>query len=347
MTAGILHHDSPGTCNDALTDGTLAGNASERRLVLHADDLGMNPAVNRGILAGFTQGLLTSTAVLSNAPAFAAAMSSWKELQQSQQAGALPSSAARNRLDDSSRPFELGVHLNLTQGTPITGGAFPRQLLDPHGQFVGAFELLPRLAFCGARHRTAIRDELCAQIERVFEQGASPTHLNGHQYVEMLPIVAEIIPELLEDYRIGAVRVAWERHLSRTTLLRRFQPAAWGLAQIKRLFAFDFFVRMRRWGASFPDAYFGTAHAGQIDHALLECFLSVAGPGLTEIGVHPGETAETGAADEGWEDPLSALRPLELDWLTSSRLVDSLVRNRFCLGRIAGGITAHASREAA
>jgi predicted glycoside hydrolase/deacetylase ChbG (UPF0249 family) len=307
----------------------------------------MNPAVNRGILAGFTHGLLTSTAILSNAPAFSEALSGWKELCRRQQIGDLPSSAARNRLHDSPQPFELGVHLNLTQGSPLTGAAFPRQLLDGSGQFPGVFQLLPRLATCGSRHRIAIRDELCAQIERVVEQGGAPSHLNGHQYVEMLPVVSGIIPELLEVYGIGAVRVAWERHLSRTLLLHRFQPVAWCLAQIKRMFAFDFLVRMRRCGASFPGAYFGTAHAGRIDSALVECFLSVAGPGLTEIGVHPGESCDTFRAPDGWEDPLAALRPLELDWLTSSGLVDSLVRRGFCLGRIAGSKPAHAGREAA
>jgi predicted glycoside hydrolase/deacetylase ChbG (UPF0249 family) len=347
MTMGSLRNESPCGTYDASRNDPSVGNSSIRSLVLHADDFGMNPAVNRGILAGFSHGLLTSTAILSNAPGFSEALSGWKELLGRQQSGEFPSTAARNRLQESSQPFELGVHLNLTQGTPLTGSAFPRQLLDANGQFPGVFHLLPRLAACGSRHRIAIRDELSAQIERVVEQGVAISHLNGHQYVEMLPIVADIIPELFSEYGIGAVRVAWERHLSRTLLLHRFQPGPWCLAQIKRMFAFEFLVRMRRCGASFPNAFFGTAHAGRIDRALVECFLSVSEPGLTEIGVHPGEFLDPGKTPDAWGDPLAALRPLELDWLTSSGLADSLVRHGFCLGRIAGSKPAHAAREAA
>ena len=33
--------------------------------MLHADDFGMNEAVNQGIVQGFSQGLLTSTAILA------------------------------------------------------------------------------------------------------------------------------------------------------------------------------------------------------------------------------------------------------------------------------------------
>ncbi|HTI51004.1 MAG TPA: ChbG/HpnK family deacetylase [Planctomycetaceae bacterium] len=338
---------SPGVGDAAPTEEQSAGNPSGRCLVLHADDFGMNAAVNRGVLAGFTQGLLTSTAILSNAPAFPEAISAWSDLLAAQRSGGLPSAASRALLEETAQPFELGVHLNLSQGRPLTGAAFPRQFLNTHGQFLGIFQLLPRLVALGSSHRIAIRDELCAQIERVIEQGVAPSHLNGHQYVEMLPVVAGIIPELLDAYGIGAVRVAWERHLSRTTLLHRFQPTQWCLAQVKRMFAFDFLVRMRRCGASFPDGYFGTAHAGRIDRDLLDCFLSSCGPGLTEIGVHPGAHGETAEAADGWHDPLATLRPLELDWLTSSALVDSLVRKQFRLGRISGRQPIRAALEAA
>ena len=308
-----------------------------RRLILHADDFGMNPAVNRGILAAFRDGLLTSTSVLANAPAFAPAMEAWNEFLRGGPLSRLPSAKARRRLGDDLLPFDLGIHLNLTQGRPLTENRFPSALLDDEGRFTGVFVLLRRLLAGGARFRPALRDELCAQIERVLDCGVTPTNLNGHQYVEMLPVVAGIIPELLGRYSIGVIRVPWERSLTRTTLLSQGRPAAWGLAQVKRLFAFDFLLRIRRCQLAHPDAFFGTAHAGRIDLATIRRFLDAAAGESIEIGLHPGEPVRASATTpqrDGWQDPLAALRPGELSLLTSSELQDMLAQRQVQLGRL-------------
>ena len=161
-------------------------------VVLHADDLGLNRAVTEGILRGFTHGLLTSTSVLANAPYAAQAIVAWKELTR-RGSESWPSLALRRGLDDARRPADLGVHLNLTQGRPMTGDKYPDALLDREGLFPGIFSLFARLrrgeADCHAR---AIRDELAAQIAMVVDHGVRPTHLNGHQYVELLPVVARV-----------------------------------------------------------------------------------------------------------------------------------------------------------
>lgn len=323
--------------------------APGRRLVLHADDFGMSRAVNRGILEGFSWGLLTSTSILANGPAFAEALRDWKDLVARHERSELPSTGARSRLGDSSQPFDLGVHLNLTQGAPLTGSRFPSRLLDSAGLFPGVGSLFARLLSGGLRFRSALRDELSAQIERVLEHGAVPTHLNGHQYVEMLPVVAGLVPELLARYRIGAVRVAWEPGLTRTTIAHGFQPAQWGLGQVKRLFAFDFLTRIRRCGAAHPDVYFGTVHAGRIDLDLVRRYLQLARPGTTEIGVHPGELPadnDPTAIAAGWADPLAGLRPRELEWIRSRELVGILSNQHIDLGRIAALGAAPITRSA-
>jgi predicted glycoside hydrolase/deacetylase ChbG (UPF0249 family) len=244
----------------------------------------------------------------------------------------------------------MGVHLNLTQGRPVTGRCYPRQLLDAQGRFPGIFRLLRRLVSTGPRFHLAIRDELCAQIERLLEQGIVPTHLNGHQYVEMLPVVAGVIPELAAKYRIATVRVGWERNLTRSTIGHGFRPVAWSLAQVKRLFAFHFLLRIDRCRIRRPAAYFGTAHAGRIDLPLLQQFIESTREGLTEIGMHPGMVAspdlEWGLAD-GWADSLASLRPLELKCLTSPGLADLLANQHVDLGRLAALPASHARRIAA
>jgi len=311
--------------------------AGIRRLVLHADDFGMNDFVNAGILRAFSHGVLTSTSVLTNAPGCAGALSRWSELQTRFSQDDIPSLEARRRLGDSATPFDLGVHLNLTQGRPLTGNRYPAPLLDTDGLFPGVFRLARRLATSGRRFSQAIEDELCAQIEVLLAMGISPTHVNAHQYIDILPIVASIIPRLMQRYAIPVTRVPWETHLNQTTLLHRFEPANWCLAQVKRMFAFHHFLTMQRLGIPHPDRFFGTSHAGRIDLTLMETFVTAAGRGVTEIGMHPGSYEAVGRSAEstdGWGDPLAALRSAELSLLTSSELVELLESRQVYLARL-------------
>jgi len=194
-------------------------NRQARRLVLHADDLGMSRAVNRGILLGFRDGLLTSAAILANAPEAEDAMTLWNALSADRRAGRLPSAAARRRLGEIDRPFDLGVHLNLSQGRPL-GKDYPGELLDSDGRFPGATGLFFRLLRYGRKHREAITAELERLVRFVVDRGPRPTHLNGHQYVEMMPGMAPVTAPLLDQFQLPMVRVAVARGLWRTTALR-------------------------------------------------------------------------------------------------------------------------------
>jgi chitin disaccharide deacetylase len=311
---------------------------SARQLVLHADDFGMNRAVNDGIVRGFRDGLLTSTSLLANAPDVDRAMEEWKRLADDRAAGRLPSCDARRKLGDPDRPFDLGIHLNLTQGRPLGGDRYPAELLDSEGCFPSIFTLFARLWRSGDKFRAAIRDEWQRQIEVVCDHGLRPTHLNGHQYVEMLPIAAGIVPELMERFAIKAVRVALEPGLFRNTVLHRFGVARWPLACVKHSFAAKFRKVVDARGITHPDAFHGTVHAGGVDLPLLRRFLDSSRKYcLVEIGLHPAEAADSiSPKDEadGWHDPLADLRPCELQMLISGELPRLLKSSGWQLGRL-------------
>lgn len=309
-------------------------------LILHADDFGMSRAVNAGIFYGFRFGLLTSTALLANGPDAAWALQRWPTLLQEHAAGRTPWQDARRRLGDPELPFDLGVHLNLTQGRPLTGERYPAALLTEAGLFPSVSDLMRRLRRNGPRFRQAIHDELARQIAVLLDHGLRPTHLNGHQYIEMMPTIREIVLELLSQFSMRVVRVAREPGLWRTTLLHRGNAARWPLAQVKRWFAGRFLRLIKAKSASqliqHPDAYFGTAHAGQIDLALLKLFLGRAKNGQSvEVGLHPSEATNNASVADGWSDPLYAQRPGELAMLTSAELGPWLADNGWQLGRLA------------
>jgi predicted glycoside hydrolase/deacetylase ChbG (UPF0249 family) len=321
------------------------------RIVFHADDFGMSRAVTDGIVRGFEHGLLTSTSLLANAPDAARAIAEWRRLQQAREAGRLPSVAVRRDLDESQSPFELGVHLNLTQGRPLTSG-FPSELRDAHGRFAGIGRSFASLRRPQPRYEPALLAELSAQVQFLLDHGQRPTHLNGHQYIELLPGLRPALRDLLDRYQIPVLRVARERGLFRSTILYEFRPSNWCIAQVKRFYASQLEDYAREWGAAPPHAYFGTSHAGRINLDVIRRYLrSARGCRLIEIGMHPaaGSSPHSGATSEprepadygrdarrndGWDDPLAALRPQELGMLTSPLLVELLQEFRLSLGRL-------------
>ena len=105
-------------------------------------------------------------------------------------------------------------------------------------------------------------------------RGVHPTHINGHQYVELLPGLRETLRGLMARYGIDRLRIARERGLARTTLFRRVQAANWALAHVKRFYAVRLEREVQAWNVEFPDAFFGTSHAGRIDLPLVRQFLA-------------------------------------------------------------------------
>ena len=89
-----------------------------------------------------------------------------------------------------------------------------------------------------------------------------------------MPAVSAIVPDVMQRFGIGVVRVAWEPSLFRTTVLSGFHLGKWSLACVKHHFAGRFRKLIDGRGIAHPDAFFGTAHAGGVDLPLLRLFLA-------------------------------------------------------------------------
>ena len=160
------------------------------RLVLHADDLGMNRAVSEGILRGFRDGLLTSTSLLANAPDAGRALQQWKGLAADHAAGRLPSAAARAKAGRSRPPVR--------SGRPPESHAGPAAYRQPLSGRVARLGRPFSRRFRPVRPAATARPTGSArpfgrnwneQVQVVCDHGLQPTHLNGHQYIEMIPAV--------------------------------------------------------------------------------------------------------------------------------------------------------------
>ena len=122
---------------------------------MHADDLGLSTAANRGILCAHEAGVVTSTSLLAN----------------------LPGAEQGAMLARRAPALEVGLHLNLTTSPA-------RTLVGPDGQFRPLRTQLLALLFWRV-DPDEVHAELEAQLARARALGLSITHLDGHEHVHV------------------------------------------------------------------------------------------------------------------------------------------------------------------
>lgn len=144
-------------------------------LIVNADDFGLTAGVSRGILEAHRRGIVTSTTVLVNRPIAPAQV---EELKAS--------------------GLGVGVHLNLTLGTPVVNPRRVPSLVNPEGRFVRD----AREAAARARVDEA-RIELGTQIDAFRAMmGRFPTHLDTHHHVGRLEPVRGVVLDFARALRV-------------------------------------------------------------------------------------------------------------------------------------------------
>jgi chitin disaccharide deacetylase len=154
----------------------------ETVVIINADDLGMSQTVNEAIFDLMAKDRISSATMMANGPAMR--------------------EAARHISRFPRCSF--GVHLNLTQFEPLTGGPGARLLVDERGQMSRANER----ATPGLERLRAVYQELCAQIERVLSLGVRISHVDSHNHVHTRSTVFPALKEVQRRYRIRRVRLS-------------------------------------------------------------------------------------------------------------------------------------------
>jgi chitin disaccharide deacetylase len=162
------------------------------QLVVTADDFGLSPGVDQGILEAYRRGIVRSTALLVNFPDVA-------------------DSVARLRQEPG---LEVGIHLNLTAGPPVLPPGRVPSLLDSKGNFHTFSTFFGRAALSQIDW-SEVTEEWQAQLERGLDLGCRFTFLTSHQHVHMLPQLTRVCESLSHKFRIGAVRLS--KFISPTT----------------------------------------------------------------------------------------------------------------------------------
>jgi hopanoid biosynthesis associated protein HpnK len=232
-----------------------------RKVIINADDFGLCRGVNDAVAKAHTEGVLTSTTIMVNMPCADRAVETAKSLPN----------------------LGVGVHLNLTEGRPLSENSF---LCDPQGEFAFSAERLSLLSLFSKKVRAAIKAELSAQIEWLINKGIKPTHLDSHKHIHTFPSIFPIVLELARRFDIPAIRLPLER--------QRFSKSHWPPPARKGLIKSHIIRNMARInrlqgpGLFKTSEFLGIAHTGRIDVDFLKAaFLYNSAP-VVEIMTHPG-----------------------------------------------------------
>lgn len=236
-----------------------------KQLIVNADDFGLHPLINAGIIKGHQEGFITSTSLMPSAPC-------WQEAV---------------RLAKENPRLGIGVHLTLVGSVP---SVLPKEqvssLLDDEGLFLPDYVAFAKRYYSGAVKKAELEAELRAQLERALSCGVNITHIDSHQHTHVLPGINSLVLKLSNEYNIIRVRIPKEGYL----FTGGFQTGVGRLIGRSGLsFCADMAaLRADSLGLRHPQHFYGMLAGGHLNAQLIANILRQLPEGVSEIMTHPG-----------------------------------------------------------
>jgi chitin disaccharide deacetylase len=241
-----------------------------RRLIVNADDFGFTSGVNRAIAEAHTRGVVTSSTLMANGPAFGAAADLAKTLPQ----------------------LSVGCHVLLIDGEPVLDAAripslttrtSPRRFRDDLTGFAAR-------ALAGRLNPDEITAEATAQIRKIQSTGITVSHFDTHKHTHLFPKILHPLLRAAADCGVRAVRNPFgpRMPLLSSQLLR---PNLWKRqveVRILQRFAGKFREAVDREGFLSPHGTLGIVVTGVLDETLFRAISRSIPEGTWEFVCHPG-----------------------------------------------------------
>jgi predicted glycoside hydrolase/deacetylase ChbG (UPF0249 family) len=179
------------------------------RVIVNADDFGLNTCVNDRILDLMSRRRITSATLIANAPAVEEAV----------------------RRVPRGVNCSIGVHLNLTEFHPLTPQkemGILGSCLDEKGCFAG--EEFLRAAKMTSQLKEEIFTELCLQVEKIRSLGVKISHFDSHNHVHTMPALFPVLKQLQKHFGIRKVRTTWNMFSSPIPLALVLKKRIWSFA---------------------------------------------------------------------------------------------------------------------
>ncbi len=268
-----------------------------KRLIVNADDFGLSPEVNAGIVRAHRDGILRSASLMV----------------------AEPDARAAAELTRDNPELDVGLHAVVCQGRSILDSSRLGAALNASGEFMDSPVGAGMRYFFDRSMRAAMTDELRAQVERHLELVGYLNHIDGHLNFHVHPLFADILVNLAVEYKVPCIRLPRERVM--TTIRLRRDNATRKLVEsaIFRTLSRRTRRMMTERGLTSTDALFGLHQSGHLSEDYVVGVIDRIRDGTTELYFHP-------AADIGGVPP-SAAAQLEVEILTGPRVRDAVARN--------------------
>jgi chitin disaccharide deacetylase len=266
--------------------------------ILNADDFGLSPGINRGIIEAHRDGILTSASLMAVGDAFEEAVALAQEY---------PS-------------LSLGIHLTLVEGRPVLPPERVPSLVTADGRFCRSLGTFLLKWLTGQIRMHDIEREFGAQIEKAMDNGVRVDKLDSHMHVHLLPGIFLAVQAVASRYGIRVVRLpreriaGWGDRPSIVGLWRQTTLASLAALRARPLAAA---------GLVHSTHFAGIAESGHLNEDNLLLRLRRLQPGITEVMLHPGYRDSLVHA---WPMSRQYEREPELRALTSPR-VKAVVRN--------------------
>jgi chitin disaccharide deacetylase len=242
-----------------------------RRLIINADDFGFTSGVNRAIVEAHSHGVVTSSTLMANGPAFAEA---------AQLARTMPR-------------LSVGCHVVLTDGKPVLDAQQLASLTKkkPAQQFADGIKTFAARAIIGRLDADEIGAEAGAQIRKIQSAGITVSHFDTHKHTHLFPKVLRPLLRAAAECGVRALRNPFgpRRPLRSSQLLAR--PNLWtryAEVRVLRGFANRFHEAVDREGFATPDGTLGIEVTGTLDETLFRTIAQSIPEGTWEFVCHPG-----------------------------------------------------------
>lgn len=238
-------------------------------VVVNVDDLGLHAAVRRAVEGLSALSRVTSATLLVNGP---------------------DAQAAARAFSAPGESLGIGVHLNILRGRPESPAHEIRGLLRADGLFLANYVELFGRYLTKAFSVDDVEREWTRQVERAYELGITPTHLDSEKHIHAWPGLFEAACRVAARFGIGWVRrpvelvppTRWDKGGRRARILNTFAlwhrlPGALGISNV-----------------ACPECVFGIADQGRdLLPQRLGAYMKRVRPDVLEVVCHPGAPVAT------------------------------------------------------
>jgi hopanoid biosynthesis associated protein HpnK len=243
-----------------------------RRLIINADDFGFTPGVNRAIVEAHTGGVVTSSTLMANGPAFADAAHLARTVPQ----------------------LSVGCHVVLIDGESVLSPEHIPTLTARNSgppRFRDGLKTFAARALTGRINPQEIEAEARAQIRKIQSAGIDISHIDTHKHTHLFPTILRPLLRAASACGIRAVRNPFGPRFPFKSTQMLARPGLWArLIQVRvlRRFACKFREAVAEEGFSTPDGTLGIEVTGALDESLFRVIAQNIPDGIWEFVCHPG-----------------------------------------------------------